>query len=80
MWVDVLDQIQSMPHPPSVIVTSRMADEQLWSEALNLGAWDVLAKPLDPSEVIRSVESAWRHWHHRIELPEISLGCVAAAG
>jgi hypothetical protein len=34
-------------------VTSRLADERLWAEALNLGAWDVLAKPFDADEVIR---------------------------
>src|ERR1051325_1429019 len=44
-WVDLLESSQSKPNPPSVIVTSRLADDYLWSEALNLGAWDVLAKP-----------------------------------
>jgi FixJ family two-component response regulator len=43
-------------------VTSRLADEYLWAEALNLGAYDVLAKPFDTSEVMRVVASAWRHW------------------
>jgi len=38
---------------PHVIVSSRRADALLWAEALNLGAWDVLAKPFDPQEVTR---------------------------
>ena len=32
-------------HLPLVIVASHLADDQLWAEALNLGAHDVLAKP-----------------------------------
>jgi len=36
-------------------VTSRLADERLWAEALNLGAYDVLAKPFDSTEAMRVV-------------------------
>lgn len=61
-WSDVLDQIHSVPHPPAVIVTSKFADDRLWAEALNLGAWDVLAKPFDRNEVLRSIKIAWQHW------------------
>ena len=64
-WIDVLEQINALPTAPSLIVTSRLADERLWAEALNLGAWDVLAKPFDRGEVVRSVRSGWQHWHDR---------------
>ena len=60
-WIDLLDTIRLIPHSPSLIVTSRMADERLWAEALNLGAWDVLAKPFDRVEVLRTVAVAWQH-------------------
>jgi DNA-binding NtrC family response regulator len=36
---------------PRVIVMTRCADAALWAEAFNLGAYDVLAKPLDAGEV-----------------------------
>jgi DNA-binding NtrC family response regulator len=62
-WTDLLDRLNDLPHPPSLIVTSRLADENLWAEALNLGAWDVLAKPFDRMEVLRTVKTAWQHWH-----------------
>jgi FixJ family two-component response regulator len=62
-WIDVLEHIDTLPNPPSLIVASRLADDRLWAEALNLGAWDVLAKPFDRTEVIRSVKSAWQRWH-----------------
>jgi DNA-binding NtrC family response regulator len=63
-WTDLLPHIQDLPTPPSLIVTSRLADEHLWAEALNIGAWDVLAKPFDPSEVLRSLWAASRHWQN----------------
>jgi CheY-like chemotaxis protein len=63
-YIDVLEHINAMPNPPSLIVASRLADERLWAEALNLGAWDVLATPFDRNELIRTIASGWRHWHH----------------
>jgi len=66
-WKDLLDHSAGLPMPPLLIVTSRMADERLWAEALNLGAWDVLAKPFDAQEVCRVVEGAWRSWRSRHE-------------
>ena len=61
-WKDVLEIALSLPNPPPVIVTSRLADEYLWAEVLNLGGYDVLAKPLDKQEVSRVLNLAWGHW------------------
>jgi FixJ family two-component response regulator len=61
-WQTILEIISQVAQPPLLIVASRVADERLWAEALNLGAWDVLAKPFDNREVIRVVAGAWRHW------------------
>lgn len=68
-WTDILDHLQDLDHPPALIVTSRLADERLWAEALNLGAWDVLAKPFDPREVIRGIRIAWQHRRDRMRIP-----------
>jgi DNA-binding NtrC family response regulator len=73
---NVLEHINMRPNAPSMIVASRLADEQLWAEALNLGAWDVLATPYDGSELIRSVASGWRHWQG-LHLPEKALKAAA---
>src|SRR5689334_22554312 len=54
LWQDVLASLMALPDPPFLIVTSRLADDRLWAEALNLGAYDVLAKPFDYSEVTRT--------------------------
>lgn len=68
-WKDVLDQVTILPDPPPLIVTSRLADARLWSEALNLGGFDVLAKPFDTTEVMRVVGAAWRAWGLPARLP-----------
>src|ERR1039458_5525052 len=41
-WIDLLEELRPLPDAPPLIVTSRLADEKLWAEALNLGAYDVL--------------------------------------
>jgi DNA-binding NtrC family response regulator len=64
-WTDLLEHSVQLPLPPLLIVCSRLADEWLWAEALNLGAWDVLAKPFDVPEVCHVLETAWHHWSHR---------------
>jgi DNA-binding response OmpR family regulator len=81
-WKDILENVLLLPDPPFVIVTSRLADEYLWAEALNLGAHDVLAKPFDASEVMRVLGSAWRHWadrHQQIQVPDSQTMVATAA-
>lgn len=64
-WREVLEHISLLPDPPLFIVTSRLADERLWVEALNLGAYDVLVQPFDAGEVLRILSLAWEHWQDR---------------
>jgi len=66
-WMELLDFAERLPSPPPVIVTSRVADERMWAEVLNLGGYDVLARPFSSEEVIRTVTSAWSLWQHRFQ-------------
>ena len=50
-WKDILNRIGTGGGAPPLIVTSRLADAYLWSEVLNLGGYDVLAKPFQAREV-----------------------------
>ncbi len=60
-WRWLLGQLDQLPAPPSLIVASRVADERLWAEVLNLGAFDLLlGGPFEPEEVLRVTESAVR--------------------
>ena len=63
-WKDVLKKLALMPNPSRLIVASDNADAQLWGEVLNLGAYDVLQKPFQSSELFASVSWAWRAWKY----------------
>ncbi len=63
-WSQILGQLEGILNKPIFIVSARLADDRLWAEALNLGAFDVLlSSPFDPNEVIRVTESAWVAWN-----------------
>jgi DNA-binding NtrC family response regulator len=58
-WRGVLAEVNNMQDRPAFIVSSRLADERLWAEALNLGAFDLLlGSPFDSEEVLRVTQSA----------------------
>ena len=78
-WTTVLHDLRRLERPPHLIITSRHADDRLWAEALNVGAYDVLAQPLDRVEVERAVESAHRHFEVRpMEAGRLDLSAGAA--
>jgi DNA-binding NtrC family response regulator len=58
-WRDLLAWRHVVECPPRVIVTARQADERLWAEALNLGAYDLLPAPFNTNEVIRTLSHAF---------------------
>jgi CheY-like chemotaxis protein len=76
-WREIVRASKDLPAPPCVIVTSRLADDRLWMELLNCGAFDLLAKPFDKPDVIRIVHAAWVHWQNRYGL---ETGSAAAEG
>ena len=57
-WLDVLHLAREYPHDLEVIVTDPQADARLWAEALNLGAYDLLAQPFYEPEVRRILGNA----------------------
>ena len=83
-WKHLLTQMDKMTVSPSLIVCSRLADERLWAEVLNLGAFDLLlGAPFDREEVLRVTAGAWSAWNRaarpgalsRLGLePALSLG------
>lgn len=78
-WRDLLIALRGFREPPFLIVTSRQADEVLWSQALNLGAYDVLAKPFDAAEIVRVVSLAWLHWRDQYPADSMDSLRVMAA-
>mgnify|MGYP001087333680 CR=1 FL=1 len=61
-WKVLFDEASKLPQPPRLIVCSPFADNRLWAEVLNLGAYDVFITPFEPSEVFRVAFSAWQAW------------------
>lgn len=61
-WMDVLGRFAELPAPPLLIVAARLADDRLWAEVMNHGAFDVLEKPFNHSELVRVVSLAWLAW------------------
>ena len=57
-WMDVLHMVRECPREPEVIVTDPQADARFWAEALNLGAYDLLAQPFYEPEVRRILYNA----------------------
>jgi DNA-binding NtrC family response regulator len=57
-WLDVLHLVRECTHEPEVIVTDPQADARFWAEALNLGAYDLLAQPFYEPEVRRILYNA----------------------
>jgi DNA-binding NtrC family response regulator len=57
-WLDVLHLVRSSPQELVVIITDPQADARLWSEALNQGAYDLIAQPFYEPEVRRILHNA----------------------
>jgi DNA-binding response OmpR family regulator len=57
-WKDVLFHLKTLVETPLLVVTSRLADEYLWAEVLNMGGYDVLAKPFNDREVCHVLTTA----------------------
>jgi DNA-binding response OmpR family regulator len=68
-WKDLLLELQKMEDPPPLIVAGRLADERLWVEVLNLGAYDLLATPFDTKEVLHAVSTACRRCENERGIP-----------
>lgn len=60
-WRDLLNHTLRFPLPPPVIVAASHADDRLWMEVLNGGAYNLLGKPFEDRELFWMVSMAWRH-------------------
>jgi CheY-like chemotaxis protein len=74
-WKDILNNLSELSDAPVLIVTSGSADDHLWAEVLNLGGFDVLAKPFRKSEVRYALAAACR----RKDMP-LAVKVLAASG
>ena len=66
-WRELLNRMAKRSASPSLIVSSRLADDRLWAEVLNLGGFDVLMTPFETEEVLRVTFGARQNWRSRAE-------------
>jgi DNA-binding NtrC family response regulator len=59
-WCNILTWIVDQVLDTRIVVSSPLANENLWSEVLWRGGFDILAEPYQEGEVRRVVESALR--------------------
>jgi DNA-binding NtrC family response regulator len=78
-WQKLLDDLRDLPDPPQLVVTSRIADDHLWSEVLNRGGYDVLPRPLDRDELERVVDGAARQFRSLRDGAERTVAASTAA-
>jgi response regulator RpfG family c-di-GMP phosphodiesterase len=78
-WKRILEDLRSCEEQPQLVIASRAADDHMWSEALNWGAYDVLLQePLNYSEVERVIAAAKRQFDYSSKRPVSSVCRVAA--
>jgi hypothetical protein len=75
-WQDLALAFSTIPHAPALIVVSD--DPDLEKEVVALGGFDVLARYLNPADVIWSVASAWHAWWKRYEERDGGVQCFDA--
>ena len=57
-WFDVLSRVDDAKADAKVVVCARLADERLWSQVLEAGAYDMLVEPYQQDEVRRILDAA----------------------
>jgi DNA-binding NtrC family response regulator len=59
-WLGVMEAARRRWPHVQTLVWSRLADEQMWSEVVCLGGFDVLPVPFDGDETLRVIAAAMR--------------------
>ena len=62
---DVVAATNGSHHPARVVVTSRLADWDEYLDALHHGAFDLIASPCQPTDVLWAIVQARRETHER---------------
>jgi len=65
----LLAAANSKNHVP-VVVTSKLADRDEYREVLREGAWDLIASPCHPTDVLRILGQVDREENTNLERPE----------
>lgn len=64
-WRDLLAEASGCPFSPVLVATYRFSEIDNLNQLLELGAYDVLAKPFDETEVSQIISFAWLRWRSK---------------
>jgi ActR/RegA family two-component response regulator len=64
-WEDIVSSLRSLADAPEVVIVSW--DSLPLQHVLRAGAFDVMRRPLDHSDLLWTVASAWHNWMSRHE-------------
>lgn len=77
-WRDLLASTQELPSPPKILVYSDQADQNLGSEVLRAGGYDLLSSPLQRDEVLRGISLACRTWREEVRGQAVQATAMTA--
>lgn len=60
-WIDMLRRAEQVLPRPTLVVTSSGADDRLWADVLNRGAYDLVTRPFEPRELYNTITAAFHH-------------------
>jgi DNA-binding NtrC family response regulator len=79
-YKDLLAITRAFKNPVRVVVTSRLADWDEYLEALHHGAFDLIASPCQPTDVLWSIIQARREDHEKAGFVQSQRTRAVAAG
>jgi PleD family two-component response regulator len=67
-WRALLEEMERLPIPPSVIVLRSTPDPKLWADVLTAGGFDVICRPLEFDSLSRAVTAGLRRWQRKRDI------------
>jgi DNA-binding NtrC family response regulator len=73
-WIDALELLTKEDRQAVLVVSATHADDRLWAEAINYGAYDLIPKPYYGPEILRILRSAHIYAANQVRRPLVAAG------
>jgi DNA-binding NtrC family response regulator len=77
-WQTLLQKVQTLPDPPTVIVYCSRQDPVTWAQVLNSGGFDVVSPSTSPDTILRTIRAAYERRCRQLEVNAARKTCVRA--
>lgn len=75
-WQTLLQKLQTLTSPPTVIVYCTRQDAGTWSQVLNCGGFDVLWPSTSPDSAMRTIQAAYERRVRQLEVAAARKRCA----